>query len=94
MDLFLRTLRSLNRGEQQAVMKTLTAAVMADLDAMARRTERDQVRWVSVAAWRTYDSYLRANRVDGGVRNYNEVVRLVLGTQFSRDWKPALRPAR
>ncbi len=43
----------IGRGERQAVMKTLTAAVMADLDAMARRTERDQVRWVSVAAWRT-----------------------------------------
>lgn len=94
MDLFLRTVPSLGRGERQAVMKTLTAAVMADLDAMARRTERDHVRWVSLAAWRTYDSYLRANRVESGVRNYNEVVRLVLGTRFSGDWKPVLRPGR
>ena len=61
---------------------------------MAARSERDQVRAVSLVAWRAYDTYLRAQRVESGVRNYGEVVRLLVGTRFEAGWRPALRTAR
>jgi hypothetical protein len=42
-------------------------------------------------SWQTYDRFLRANRVDHGIQNYDEVVRLVLGSRFgpSLDEPPA-----
>jgi hypothetical protein len=58
---------------------------------MARRTERDQIRAVSLTAWRAYDTYLRSNRVTSGVRNYGEVVRLMVGTRFMPGWRPVVR---
>jgi hypothetical protein len=58
---------------------------------MARRTARDQVPAVSLTAWSLYDRYLRANRVAAGVRNYSEVVQLMVGTRFGPGWRPVVR---
>ena len=38
-----------------------------------------------------YDKYLKANRVEAGVRSYGQVVRLLLGTRFDEDGGPVLR---
>jgi hypothetical protein len=38
-----------------------------------------------------YDRYLKANRVEAGVRSYGEVLRLLLGTRFNDDGSPALK---
>ena len=38
-----------------------------------------------------YDTYLRANRIEEGIANYNAVVRLMLGTSLDADWNPRLR---
>jgi hypothetical protein len=94
LDIFLRTLGSRDREERQAVSARLPDAVRADLRAMAERSARDQVRTVSLLAWHTYDTYLRAQRVESGVRNYSEVVRLLAGTRFEAGWRPAPPPAR
>ena len=47
-----------------------------------------------IAAWRVYDSYLKANRVESGVRDYGEVVRLLAGTRFDERWRPVLKAPR
>jgi len=47
---------------------------------------------VSAAGWRVYDQYLKANTVEEGAASYAEVVRLILGTNFSGEWEPQLRP--
>jgi hypothetical protein len=94
LDIFLRTLASRDREDRQAASARLPEAVRADLRAMAARSARDQVRAVSLLAWRTYDTYLRSQRVEGGVRNYSEVVRLLAGTRFEAGWRPAPPPAR
>jgi hypothetical protein len=91
LDIFVRTLGARDRDTQRAVLARLPEAVRADLRAMAERSERDQVRAVRAMAWRTYDTYLRSQRVDSGVRNYGEVVRLLAGTRFEARWKPVLR---
>ena len=94
LDIFERTLIARDRDGRRAMLARLPEAVRADLQAMAARSERDQVRAISLVAWRTYDTYLRSQRVESGVRNYGEVVRLMAGTRFHAGWTPALRPAR
>jgi hypothetical protein len=94
LDIFERTLIARDRDRRRATLTRLPEAVRADLQAMAARSERDQVPAVSLVAWRTYDTYLRSQRVESGVRNYGEVVRLMVGTRFDAGWTPALRPAR
>ena len=59
--------------------------------AAAERTRRDEFQRLRLFAWTTYDAYLKANRVDSGVRNYGEVVRLITGTRFDPDWRPVRR---
>jgi Protein of unknown function (DUF3810) len=94
LDIFVRTLSARSREERRAIPARLPEAVRADLRAMAERSERDQVRAVSLVAWRTYDTYLRSQRVESGVRNYGEVVRLLAGTRFDAGWKPVLKAPR
>ena len=45
----------------------------------------------SRAGYAVYDRFLKANRVRAGVRSYNEVLRLLLGTRFNPDGSPVLR---
>lgn len=94
LDIFVRTFGARDEEGRRAALARLPDEVRADLRAMAERSKRDRVQAVSLLAWRTYDTYLRSQRVDSGVRNYGEVVRLVAGTRFEPGWRPALRPAR
>ena len=94
LDVFERTLPARGREDRRAAVARLPEGVRADLRAMAERSARDQVRAVSEAAWRTYDTYLRAQRVESGVRNYGEVVRLLAGTRFEAGWVPVLKQSR
>jgi hypothetical protein len=55
----------------------------ADLQAINARLTRELNPRVSAAGWRAYDSYLKANRVEAGIRSYTEVVRLVLGSEMT-----------
>lgn len=91
LDLFINVFGSLDESQRRLVMDRAPARVVRDLEEMRRRNQRDQVRLVNLVAWRTYDSYLKANRVASGVRNYNEVVRLVLGVRFENGWVPVRR---
>ena len=91
LDLTLRALRVLPSPERKALAARLDPAVRADIQAIAARNERAQVRWLSLAAWDVYDRYLKVNRVPEGVRSYDEVVALLVGTQFAGEGWPELR---
>ena len=41
--------------------------------------------------WRTYNVYLKSNRIASGIENYNQVTRLVLGVPLDRDGLPEAR---
>ena len=45
------------------------------------------------AGWAVYDQYLKANRVDEGIRSYGEVVTLILRARFEDGWTPVRRDA-
>ena len=58
-----------------------------DLNAIAARYQRSSpvVRRV---AQDVYDSYLKANRIEEGIANYDFVLQLMLGTSLGGEWTP------
>ena len=68
---------SLTRDRWRAVAVRLDPGVRSDLDAIARRVEREQPT-VQRTASRVYDTYLKANRVGDGVASYSRALTLIL----------------
>ena len=62
-----------------------------DIDAIVDRLRRGQLPLLRNASWRVYDHYLRANRVDAGIRSYGQVVTLLLRARFEDGWIPVRR---
>jgi hypothetical protein len=81
LETFILTAVALTPDERAAAVGALPDGVRADLRAMHERSARDEVRFLSAAAWTTYDGYLKANGVASGVRNYGEVVQLMVGVR-------------
>jgi hypothetical protein len=82
-------MRALPRQDRSAV-RPLDSGPRDDLRAMALRYGRASPV-VRKAAEGVYDEYLRANRVGEGIGSYDAVLRLMVGTRFDPQWKPALR---
>jgi hypothetical protein len=85
-------------GEVSATDRTtlgevLEAGPRQDINAIADRLRRGQLPLLRNASWRVYDHYLRANRVDEGIRSYGEVVTLLLRARFEQGWIPVRTPA-
>jgi Protein of unknown function (DUF3810) len=76
--------------DRRALAEALSQPVRADLIAERERFNRSSPA-VRNAARSAYDTYLRANRIEEGIANYNAVVRLMLGTSLDADWNPLLR---
>ena len=76
--------------DRRALAGALSQPVRADLMAERERFNRSSPA-VRTAARGAYDTYLRANRIEEGIANYNAVVRLMLGTSLDADWNPRLR---
>jgi hypothetical protein len=91
LDVMQRALRGLPDTDRQDLVARISPAVVRDIRARLERSRRDQVRWLSIGVWNLYDRFLRANRVDSGVRNYDEVVMLLVGTRFDAGWHPRRR---
>jgi hypothetical protein len=62
-----------------------------DVAAIIERMRRGQVPLLRDAGWRVYDQYLKANRVEEGVRNYGLVLTLLAGARFEDGWIPVRR---
>jgi len=82
LGLYLHVLRALPPEERRAALARLDPGPREDLRAIQRRLARVQPL-VQEASWEVYDRYLRANRVPGGVANYDEVITLVLGSPIA-----------
>lgn len=80
--------RALLGRDRAGVAARLAQGPREDLNAIAARYRRQVNPRVSAAGWRVYDRYLKANRIESGTANYDEVVRLVLGVNFGPDWTP------
>jgi len=92
VSLLWHLLPGLPPGEREAVSRRLDPRVRADLRAIAHRLSATSPR-VRETAWRVYDRYLKANRVEQGVRSSGEALDRFLGTRLSDTWVPALTPS-
>ena len=87
LSLYWHLRRELPRDGLRAADALLEAGPRRDLAAIAARLRRGQPM-VQRASWRTYDQFLKANRVDEGVRSYDEVVTLILGIAADEEGRP------
>jgi hypothetical protein len=79
-------------AEERAMLwSALDAGPRRDVEAIVERLRRGQLPLLRNASWRVYDQYLRANRVDEGIRSYGEVVTLILRARFDEGWVPVRR---
>ncbi len=83
-------LGSMPRAERIAVARAIGPGPRRDLQAIADRSARI---WPSLQrpAWWLYDRYLRANRVDQGVRSYGQALELMVGTRRDERGAPIRR---
>jgi hypothetical protein len=66
----------------------LAAGPRRDVEAIVARMRRGQWPMMRRAGWAVYDQYLKANRVDEGIRSYGAVVTLILRARFDEEWTP------
>jgi hypothetical protein len=78
--------------ERRLVARELQSGPRADLAAIAARLQRGDLPLLRRATWMVYDSYLKANRVEEGVRSYGAVVNLILRARFEDGWRPVRQP--
>lgn len=65
--------------------------VWSDFATLRRRDARHINVLLARWSWRTYNAYLKGNRIASGVQNYNEVTRLILGVPLDADGLPEPR---
>ena len=82
---------ALPRSERDEMSRRLDAGPRADLRAISDRIRQHAIPAASRAGYALYDRFLKANRVEAGIRSYGEVVRLMLGTRFTDDGAPVVR---
>jgi hypothetical protein len=65
--------------------------VWQDFAAMRQRNARHINTRLAHWTWRTYNAYLKSNRIASGIENYNEVTRLILGVPLDAGGLPEAR---
>ena len=70
---------------------TLDDGPRRDVEAIVARIQRGQLPMLRQASWVMYDQYLRANRVEEGIRSYGAVITLILRARFEAGWVPVRR---
>ena len=91
LSLYGTVMSALPRSEREDMVLGLNEGPRNDLRAIGDRIRSQMSPAASRAGYAMYDKFLKANRVEAGVRSYGEVLRLLLGTRFEDDRTPALR---
>jgi len=93
ISLYGTLISSLPPGDRGVESQRVHPGPRQDLDAITERLARQVNPAASRMGYALYDRFLKANRVESGVRSYSEVIKLLLGTRFNTDGSPRLRPA-
>jgi hypothetical protein len=91
MQMYLETSGDLDDEMRSDLTRRLAALPREDLADLYRQYQRQVWPATRDAGREVYDRFLKANRVQQGIRSYDEVVRLVLGTRFSEPHVPVLK---
>jgi hypothetical protein len=78
-------------ADRTALARALDAGPRADVSAVIERVQRGQLPRLRRVSWAAYDQYLKANRVEEGVRSYDAVITLLARARFKKDWVPIPR---
>jgi hypothetical protein len=89
--LYWQVAGELDREGRARVDALLGAGPRRDIDAIVERLRRGELPWLRTAGWQVYDRYLKANRVESGIRSYSAVVTLLARTRFETGWVPVRR---
>jgi hypothetical protein len=77
--------------ERERLAAPLADGPRRDLIAIVERLQRGQWPALQRAGWVVYDQYLKANRVEEGIRSYGAVLTLLARAGFDADWQPVRR---
>jgi hypothetical protein len=77
-------------ADRDALDKALDSGPREDVAAVVARLRRGTSPQLRRVSWAAYDQYLKANRVDEGVRSYSRVLDLLVTARFSDDWVPEI----
>jgi hypothetical protein len=75
-------------ADRVRLANALESGPRRDLDDIAERLRRGRWPALQRSGWQVYDQYLKANRVEAGIRSYGLVVTLILRTRFEDGWRP------
>jgi hypothetical protein len=89
--LFWEISGEVSAADRARLAMALDSGPRRDVDAIVDRLRRGQLPLLRNASWRVYDQYLKANRVEEGIRSYGAVVTLILRARFSDGWTPVRR---
>jgi hypothetical protein len=89
--LYWQVAAEVNAEERGRLNAGLAEGPRRDVNAVITRLRRGQIPALQRASWQVYDTYLKANRVEAGVRSYGEVVTLLLRARFAPEWVPVRR---
>jgi hypothetical protein len=90
LSLYGTIVNALAPADRAEISQALGPGPRADLLAIADRIRRQISPLTSRGGYAVYDKFLKANRVQAGIRSYNEVIRLLVGTRFTEDGAPVL----
>jgi hypothetical protein len=91
LGLYGTVMNALPRSVRDEIGRQLGPGPREDLRAVAERVRRQTVPIARRASNVMYDRFLKANRVEAGIRSYAEVLKLLLGTRFTNEGAPVLR---
>jgi hypothetical protein len=91
ISLYGTILGAVPRSEREGIARELQGGPRADLRAIQERIRAQTVPLARRASEAAYDRFLKANRVEAGIRSYSDVIRLLVGTRFTPDGTPVLR---
>lgn len=77
--------------DRRLLASALEPGPRRDIDAISERLRRGRWPLLQQPSWKVYDQYLKANRVEAGVRSYGLVVTLILRAQFDEEWRPRVK---
>jgi hypothetical protein len=91
LSLYGAILSALAPADRAEMAAALERGPLEDLQAVADRVRQQISPLTSRGGYALYDKFLKANRVQAGIRSYNEVIRLLVGTRFTEDGAPVLK---
>lgn len=90
LSLYGTIVNALAPADRAEVSHALEQGPRDDLRAIADRVRQQISPLTSRGGYAVYDKFLKANRVQAGIRSYDEVIRLLVGTRFTEDGAPVL----